>query len=44
MLRSGDCLSPRLYDIDDSDDSDDNGQHYDDNQNRVGMIEFGKSA
>ena len=41
MMMNGDCLSPRLYDIDDSDD---NGQHYDDNQNRVGMIEFGKSA
>ena len=43
-MRNGDCLSPRLYNIDDSDDSDDNWQHYDDNQNRVGMIEFGKSA
>ena len=43
-MRNGDCLSPRLYNIDDSDDSDDNWQHYDDNQNRVGAIEFGKST
>ena len=34
-------LSPQLYDIDDGND---NGQHYGDDQNRVRVIEFGKSA